>query len=499
MRAIFLCIVILASICGGFAIVDAEKDEGKILSDQYCASCHVKPLPEHLNKATWVAKVFPMMRQYMGMDPLPKREQLPHDLAAFFPSFPTMTEDEWYTVAQWYIDRAPVSLPEPPPIVISGITPQFVSTAIMRDVEMPMTTLVRLDAQRGRFVIGDGMGNAIHVTDRQGVAIASVQLSGPPSCVEIQPDAWYVTDMGMLLPHDSAIGKLVKVTWNRDTPTTTVILDSLRRPTHVIAIDLNGDKRRDFLVCEYGNLVGRFGWYEIDAFNKVKYHLLSPTPGAIRAVVRDVNGDKRPDIVVQMAQAREGLVAYINKGKGRYAAQELITFPPSYGSSSFAFVDVDGDGKEEIIVTTGDNGDYDNPPYKPYHGVYTFTSNGKGTFMQSQFQHLDGAYGAHIQDFDGDGNRDMLSFSYFPRFDRGDIDLVRYDSRYGKADVTSWRVQGAERGRWLVTDVGDVDGDGDQDILLGNVSIGPGIVPDTIARRWMGSRIDALYLRNSQK
>ncbi|MCX6139954.1 MAG: VCBS repeat-containing protein [Candidatus Kapabacteria bacterium] len=474
-------------------------DGGEALSERYCKTCHVKPLPEHLDKATWVAKVFPIMRKYMGMDALPQRDQLPHDLKAFYPAFPTMTEDEWYTVAQWYIDNAPSVLPGPPPVVVSGVTPLFNAVPIVQTVDLPLTTLARFDIPRHRMIIGDGLRNALFVTDIAGITVARVALGGPPSSVDIQADAWYVTDMGQLLPHDSAIGKLVKVTWINDKPTSTVLLDSLRRPAHVTVVDLNNDGRKDFLMCEYGNLIGQFGWYEINAKGTKKYHLLAPLPGAIRAVVRDMNGDKKPDIVVQMAQAREGLFVYINGGKGRFTAKELLTFPPCFGSSSFSFTDTDGDGQDEVVITTGDNGDYENPPFKPYHGIYVFANDGRGRYVQSSFQRLDGAYGAIIRDFDGDGARDMLSYSYFPRFDRGDIDQLRFDSRFGSTSPITWRVQGADQGRWLVSDVGDVDGDGDDDVFLGNVSMGPGVVPETIAKRWMSNNTVAMFLRNTKR
>jgi hypothetical protein len=272
----------------------------------------------------------------------------------------------------------------------------------------------------------------------------------------------------------------------------------LRRPTHVLVEDLNGDGRDDFLICEFGNLIGQFGWYEVSDDGRTKYHQLSPLPGAIRAVIHDMNGDRRPDILVQMAQSRESIVLYTNTGGGKFSSREILSFPPSRGSSSFRLVNADSDPAMEILYTAGDNGDYDLPPYKPYHGVYIFDQTPSG-WKQTMFQRLDGAYGAWLADFSGDGKDDLFSFSYFPRFDRGDYDLVRFDQDVFTTSNTSWRVSGASLGRWLVSDVADVDNDGDLDVVLGNVSIGPGIVPDDQAVTWTSSGVIAVILRNTTR
>ena len=267
--------------------------DGEKLAKAYCQSCHVLPSPTELDKSTWVSKVFPVMRQYMGLEPLAQHDILPHDLKAIFPTLPMMTEDEWFTVAQWYIDNAPAELPAPPPVSISGTTGVFTSTPIVRSDVIPMTTFVHYDTSRRSIVLGDGMTNAVHLTNVDGRILQSIQIPGPPSAIAVRNDRWYITNMGKLRPHDSAVGSLVEITWDGSAAKTRVVLDSLRRPTHVIVEDLNGDGRPDFLICEYGNLIGQFGWYEVLRNGKIVYHQLSPLPGALRAIVRARLGDGR--------------------------------------------------------------------------------------------------------------------------------------------------------------------------------------------------------------
>lgn len=505
LRAIVLTTLALASVLGAVLGSASTEEPGKKLAAQYCATCHIQPLPEHLDKATWIAKVFPVMRRYMGMEPADKQLSSAHDLAALIPSSPMMSEDEWFAVASWYIDQAPASLPVAPQVRNHGVTAVFASRRITTRNEMPMTSVVQFDTVHQQIIVGDAQTHTVRVLDVSGNELTTIDVGGPPSCLVIKGNTWYLTNMAKLLPHDSAAGSVVEIRWNGRpgasgvTYTRSVIIDSLRRPTNLVVADLNQDGIDDFLIAEYGNMLGRFGWFERKRGSTFQYHELVSQPGAIRALINDINADKRPDIVVLMAQAREVVRAYINGGKGRFTPVDLVESPPSYGSSSITMYDVDKDGVHEILLTTGDNGDYDNPPFKPYHGVYIYKRTKQLQYQRVTFERFDGAYGVIPRDFDANGSIDYLSFSYFPRFTGAATDFVRYSSGEFNATSGVWSVPGADAGRWLVSDAADIDRDGDIDVLLGNVSIGPGAVTDAQAESWMRPGVQALYLINQTR
>lgn len=108
---------------------------------------------------------------------------------------------------------------------------------------------------------------------------------------------------------------------------------------------------------------------------------------------------------------------------------------------------------------------------------------------------MDGAYGADLRDFDGDGDKDLFVLAYFARFDDGPGACLRIYENRDNSWVASTAPE-AMLGRWMTYDVGDADSDGDDDIVLGSVSLGPGIVPDSLTAAWMGTGRTFLMLRN---
>jgi hypothetical protein len=42
----------------------------------------------------------------------------------------------------------------------------------------------------------------------------------------------------------------------------TPLFEELRRPVQITSADLNSDGKQDYLVCEFGNLIGALSWME---------------------------------------------------------------------------------------------------------------------------------------------------------------------------------------------------------------------------------------------
>jgi len=59
----------------------------------------------------------------------------------------------------------------------------------------------------------------------------------------------------------------------------------------------------------------------------------------------------------------------------------------------------------------------------------------------------------------------------------------------------------SRQGRWLVMDAADIDGDGDQDIVLGSFPEGPQtiFIPEDLRNQWATNRVSIMILENRSR
>src|SRR6185369_5759076 len=101
---------------------------------------------------------------------------------------------------------------------------------------------------------------------------------------------------------------------------------------------------------------------------------------------------------------------------------------------------------------------------KPYHGVRIYLNDGHDRFQETFFYPLSGAYKVVARDFDGDGDLDLAAIAFYPDYaSKVPVSFVYLENQGGGKFEASTMVE-QNAGRWLVMDVGDVDGDGDEDL-----------------------------------
>jgi hypothetical protein len=107
---------------------------------------------------------------------------------------------------------------------------------------------------------------------------------------------------------------------------------------------------------------------------------------------------------------------------------------------------------------------------------------------------MNGASKAVAIDFDLDGDLDIAAFSFFPDFvkdpNQGFIFFENIEGKFYPHTIPE-----GSAGRWIVMDVADIEGDGDQDILLGALDFNTK-VPKSLFRKWETEKTAVLILRN---
>lgn len=257
-----------------------------------------------------------------------------------------------------------------------------------------------------------------------------------------------------------------------------------------------GDKQEELIVSSFGNTAGRLACYSRNGPCTYTEHTIADRPGAVSSRILDADRDGKPDVIVLMGQGREGVFLYRNQGGGDFAERAIIEQPPVWGYAYFELADFNDDGHLDILAANGDRSDFECPPRR-YHGIPIHLNDGQWNFKESFFYPLNGAYKSMAADFDGDGDLDIAAISFFPDYKKSPEESFVYLENQGRLKFTAHTFPDCHRGRWLTMDAGDLDGDGDLDVVLGGVYKTPFRAPEPLLRRWQIEGPSILILRNT--
>jgi hypothetical protein len=455
---------------------DSDVMKGKALAANYCQSCHKLPDPSLLDKETWRNGVLPEMGLYLGIQSPAVAGSLrpPGSDLDYLPDSALMDSVKWKQIAAYFITKAPDHLPIPTKALPIHQLPFFkIEPAPAEWFSAPaITSYVKIDTSVSphRLIVNDGMTNRFIILNDKSQTLKSSILTNAIVDVSFQKNKITAVTIGKdLYANNFKNGEVKEITIDKSgviTPKSQPLFAQLRRPVSVNIVDLNQDGRKDYLIAQFGKMVGRLSWME-NLGRGFKEHILRQKPGCIKTIIDYSNKEKRPDIWALFAQGDEGVFLYKNDGKGNFEEKQVLSFPPSYGSSSFELVDFNGDGFKDIIYTCGDNGDY-SQILKPYHGLYIYLNDGKNNFTQKYFYPINGCYKAIARDFDGDGDLDIATISEFPSPVTPWEAFIYFENKGNFNFQTYTLPLNTPFQRGMTMDAADIDGDGKTDLLLGN-------------------------------
>lgn len=479
-----------------------RKDKAELAYQNYCSSCHIAPKPEELPKHLWEQSVLPEMGARLGIDEpgynplenLSLDEQYSILQTGVYPSTRLIDPDDWELLKRYILTHAPDSLPATQGEVPVEALTQFLPRTIKLD-SLPGTLIsyLGLSENNSKLITGEVSGKLAaydfasgetEVMGRFGKGITAVTGSG---------NDLFITAAGYLDPSEIASGRIF---W-RSEDGVKVLPEILHRPVHTLAHDFNGDEKEELVICEFGDIRGSLSLFTMNQTGEFEKKVLLQQPGAIRTLVRDMDADGKADILVLTGQGDEGVTILYQEENLGFRPEKVLRFSPVYGTSWFEVLDYDGDGDFDIITVNGDNADKTFVP-KPYHGLRIHLNDGQGNFNEAYFFPLNGATRFIASDFDQDGDVDFFVLSTFPLYDKSPVvSLVYLENGNSMAfDFHPFTLDTSALGCYFLMDAGDIDHDGDEDLVLSSFTYYFSPVPEDLKKAWLRGNNDILILEN---
>ncbi len=442
------------------------------LQEKYCGGCHQTPAPALLPRRAW-STVLNLMGLYLGRDDTGLLKQLDNASGtgpvnrSLLPAQSLIGKDDWRKLVDYYLQNSPAGplRQQDKPSRREGLK-LFRSWPPAYNPPDAAISLVAIDEKNKVIHIGDSRHQKLSSLRPDGKVLRAGLVSGFPVGIRVRNDGFFLTLAGSLSPSNEKHGSVLFYRRQGQRFERVTLLQRLYRTTHTSFADVNQDGQEDIVVCGAGFHVGSFSWFEKTTGGYTE-HVLMDRAGAVHAHVRDWNGDGRPDLMVLMAGGREGLYIFKSKSDGSLERYAVVEKHPAFGYTHFAVGDIDGDGKVDVVTANGDNGNLSESPLRGYHGIRVLEHQGMTKFREAYFYPMYGASRVVTADFDGDGDIDIAAIAFFPDFSDSKPETFVYLENLGKYRFQPHTLAATYRGRWFSLDAGDMDGDGDVDIVLG--------------------------------
>jgi hypothetical protein len=440
--------------------------------DAFCGACHAYPPPSSFPREAWRKEVkqgYDFFRASSLRLPVPSLE----------------------SVALYYEKRAPEHLPwienapppSPPPVSFErqGHRPPGGSHPAVSQVHLAhLFDPKKLDVLVSDLRSGQVWALRPYTKPPEWRALGKLTAPCRIEVVDLDGDGildLLVADLGEFMPTNEKVGRVVWLRGRADgTFTPITLLENVGRVADVGVADFRGAGKKDLIVAVFGwRNTGEILYLENQTTDwsqpKFTPRVLDDRHGAIHVPVGDLDGDGKPDFVALISQEHETIVAFLNEGGGRFRKETIHRAPhPAWGSSGIQLVDLDGDGKLDVLYT---NGDVMDKPYllKPYHGIQWLKNEGRFPFTHHAIQPMYGVMRALAADFRGVGRKDIVAVSHlpaehYPQRQALNLDAVVLLEQVAPGKFVRYPLQAGTCDHFSCA-VGDLEGNGVQHLVTG--------------------------------
>ena len=473
---------------------------GKELARVVCATCHVFPPPDIATREQWAFEILPAKGKWLGVDPFdfekhPGGEELKD--SPVFPERASVSLVEWSAIRNYYLASASaiggvrteaVAKPEP----WDGFDVQSIPAT-----QQPRNSVVAVDENLGVIYVGNENDSSVEVWSAEGKPITSRAFHSAPSAITVLPQALMIGVVGSRDLSDETNGGLIRMSKPGGAgPPIQVLDDRLRRPMDLAVADLNGDGREDHIVAERGGYLGLLSWME-NRDGSFQVHPLLERAGTRAVTVADMNGDQRPDIVAVTSHGYEAIELFLNQPNG-FEQKTIARKHPRWRFSDVAVADANGDGRPDLITANGSVMTFqsDPAPLAADHGVSVWIADAQGGFIERRVRSLAGARRIVSADWDRDGDLDLAAIGYSNQPEALANESLVFLLNDGAMNFSAHTIEAAADAHWSDLAAGDLDKDGDTDLVLVASHPGNDRVPVDILKRWMEKKTGMLILRN---
>jgi hypothetical protein len=486
------------------AAAEPVPDDGERLARARCSSCHAFIPPDALTQEGWNPGLLHMIARLglakdllsdpaAGLSAEDRRlvlyhlNKMMHLSTPIVPDQPLVSPRDFLAIREYLVGHAPKT-PWPQanktPVQAAG-APFRIGPSVPFDPKVHVVvSLVRIDAARRRVFIGgvkdwsDALQDNpayLQLVDSSGAVLDERKLdSAPVSLAPLDRD-YLLTTIGSLATVQSSKGQLIRLAVKKNRLQPTILLDGLIRAASSELVG-RSDGSRLIALNSFGYYLGQLELLRLKGSAVVARTPLLQEPGAMFSRFGDFNADGKLDLLCLFSQHLESILLF-DDVEGAASSTVLLRHHPAWGLSSFDLADFNADGKLDLVVSNGDNFDYPDAPLKNYHGVRiyidTSTAQSGPRYEERWFEPVYGAFKVLARDFDGDGDVDLAVISrYVDEKASPRENFLYFDNRSGPKTIPPrfevHAMKELEASDFMTMDAGDLDGDGDLDLVLGS-------------------------------